>query len=139
MFVPPTNCPSCKTLLILSKTKTDLICPNLECPEQIIQRLSYFCGRNIANITGLSSEKLRILTTKFDISNIADLYDLNYVLINNLDNFGKTSTINLQNSIENSRQIKIEKFLAGLGIDGIGIENAKLICQLVLENINLEN
>ena len=135
MFIAPTHCPSCNTLLILSKTKTDLICPNLDCPEQILKRLSYFCGRNIANIMGLSGEKLRILTTKFTVSNVADLYDLDYNLITSFDNFGKLSVSNLQNSIEKSRQISVEKFLAGLGIDGIGVENAKLICQIIMENI----
>ena len=135
MFIPPTHCPSCKTLLVLSKTKTDLICPNFECREQILKRLSYFCARNIANINGLSIEKLRLLSIKFGIFSIADLYNLDYDLVSNLDNFGKISTANLQISIEKSRQIKAEKFLAGLGIDGIGVENAKLICQLILKNI----
>jgi DNA ligase (NAD+) len=49
--------------------------------------------------------------------------------IQELEGFGQKSVENLSQSIENSRTIQDFKFLAGLGIDGVGVEVAKLICQ----------
>lgn len=128
----PTTCPSCQTPLKLTETGIDLFCPNTEnCPAQILGRLTYFCQRNVANITGLSEKNLEKFIKLFKIREIPDLYHLPYSEILTLEGFGEKSVQNLQTSIENSRQIENYKFLAGLGIDGIGQEVAKLICTVL--------
>ena len=130
MLQVPTHCPSCQTKLILTPTGIDLVCPySAECPAQIINKLSYYCGRNLGNITGLSQKILTKLTENFGVRDIADLYDLPYSEIIGLENFGKLSVENMINSIEKSREILDWKFLAGLGIETIGPEVAKLICE----------
>jgi DNA ligase (NAD+) len=128
----PTNCPSCNTNLQLTETGIDLFCPNFEsCPEQVVGRLSYFCGRNLGNITGLSTKQIQKFVELYNVKDICDLYNLPWVEIESLEGFGTKSVENLQQSIENSRDIKDYKFLAGLGIEGIGPEISKLICGIV--------
>ncbi len=142
MFQVPIFCPSCETKLILTATEIDLICPNSQsCPAQILGKLSYFCSRNIANITGLSQKILVKLIKNFQVQNLADLYDLPFEKIKALEGFGELSATNLTKSIEKSRTISDYKFLAGLGIESIGPENAKLICELIFSEIeqNPEN
>ena len=52
---------------------------------------------------------------------------MDYDKIINLDGWGKLSVSNLQKSIENSRNVSLQRFIFSLGIRHIGIENAKLI------------
>ena len=131
-FAIPTICPECNTKLKLTETGIDLFCPNSDhCPAQVIGRMSYYCQRNLANIIGMSHKTILRLNKEFNISDIADLYDLPYDQIATLEGFGQKSADNLKESVSKSREIKDYKFLAGLGIDGIGLEIAKLICELI--------
>jgi DNA ligase (NAD+) len=131
-FIIPTHCPQCQTKLQLTATGIDLFCPNVEfCPAQVVGRLSYFCSRNIANMTGMSDKTIEKLNFEFGVCDIADLYNLPLQQISELEGFGSKSITNIAESIEKAKEIKDYKFLAGLGIDGIGPEIAKLICELV--------
>ncbi len=133
-FIAPKVCPSCGTQLMVSDTEVDLFCPNQNnCPAQIIGRLSYFCQRQIANIIGLSEKTLEKFVTKLAITDIPDLYQLPYDEILTIPGFGRKLIDNLEESINQSRNLADYKFLAGLGIDGIGLEMAKLICGLLTE------
>jgi DNA ligase (NAD+) len=131
-FSIPIHCPQCKAELQLTSTGIDLFCPNVDhCPAQVTGRMSYFCQRNLGNITGMSDKTIERLIKEFNISDIADLYDLPFDKISKLEGFGPKSSQNIQKSTEKAREIKDYKFLAGLGIDGIGPEIAKLICDLI--------
>jgi DNA ligase (NAD+) len=135
-FQAPNNCPCCNIQLILSDTGVDLICPNYDgCEDQIVYRISYYCQRQLANITGLSEKTVRKLVQEGDVKNIADLYSLDYQKISNWEGFGQKSMDNLKKSINKSLENLIDyKFLAGLGIDGIGPEVAKLILKQIYVN-----
>jgi DNA ligase (NAD+) len=127
-LTPPTLCPSCESKLDFTSTGIDLICRNTtNCKTQIVKRMAYFCQRNLGNITGLSEKQIEKFVTEFGISDVADLYDLPWNKIEVLEGFGEKSVQNLKDSIEKSKNIVDYKFLAGLGIDGIGVEVAKLV------------
>lgn len=128
----PMNCPECGSALHLSSTKTDLVCRNTRyCKAQILGRLSYFCGRNLANITGLSEKTLAKFVEKYEAIDVCDLYNLPFDKISEEEGFGSKSANKLQIAIQKSQEIAINKFLAGLGIDGVGPEVAKLICEIL--------
>jgi DNA ligase (NAD+) len=132
MFEPPINCPKCQSKLEFSSTGIDLVCANsYNCPAQILGRLSYFCQRNIGNIAGLSEKTIEVLIDKFGVHDIYDLYNLPFDKIIELENFGAKSVQNMEESIDKSRDITDFKFLAGIGIDGVGVEVARLICEEV--------
>jgi DNA ligase (NAD+) len=134
MFPIPTNCPECDTELKISNTVIDLYCPNSDgCSAQILGRLSYFCQRNIANIAGLSEKTIAKFIQDYNLHDIPDLYTLPWSQIVLQDGFGAKSVQNLQESIESSKKIADYKFLAGLGIEGVGPEVAKLICEHLSE------
>ena len=134
-IIPPTNCPSCNSKLGFSDTGIDLICTNsLNCKTQIVKRMAYFCQRNLGNISGLSEKQIEKFVDEFGIHDIADLYDLPWDKIKEMEGFGEKSVQNLKESIDKSRAIADFKFLAGLGIDGIGPEVAKLVCEKLGES-----
>jgi DNA ligase (NAD+) len=133
----PRNCTSCHSTLIVSDTGVDLFCPNIQnCPDQILLRLSYFCKRNIANITGLSEKTLKKIIQKFEIKDIYDIYKIDLQKISEMEGFGKKSIENLEKSIENSKILKDYKFLTGLSLEGIGLEVAKLICEKLQQKLD---
>ena len=58
-----------------------------------------------------------------------DVYNLKYQMISMLDGWGAQSVSNLKHSVENSKEVNLEKFIFSLGIRHIGIENAKIIAE----------
>jgi DNA ligase (NAD+) len=134
-FRGPSYCPACQTKLILSETGVDLICPNDEhCPAQVLGRLTYFTQRSVANITGLSDKILERFVKEYTISDIPDLYDLPFEKIHKLEGFGDKSAENIQRAVEKARYLDAPRFLAGLAIEGVGLEVAKLICEALVDS-----
>ena len=64
-----------------------------------------------------------------------DVFKLDYKKIEKLDGWGKQSVANLRYSIEEKKNISLEKFIFSLGIRHIGLENAKIISKN-LKSIN---
>ena len=65
-----------------------------------------------------------------------DIFKLNYSKIKNLEGWGNQSVANLKYSIENSKNISLDRFIYSLGIRHIGLENAKLISRHIKEPEN---
>jgi DNA ligase (NAD+) len=81
------------------------------------------------NIDGLSEKTLETLISHGFLRNFNDIYHLSnhrQQLIQ-LDGFGQKSIENLLKSIEDSRNVKLENFIAALGIPNIGLSAAKTI------------
>ena len=68
-----------------------------------------------------------------------DIFLLNYNKIEALEGWGKQSVNNLKNSIENSKNVSLQRFIYSLGIRHIGIENAKLISENIKNTTNFIN
>ena len=133
----PENCPSCTLELQKSKTDVDLYCSNVyNCPDQVVARLSYFCQRNMGNIVGLSEKNILKFMQEFNIKDVPDLYKLPWDKIQNMEGYGLKSVENLQKSVENSKTIADYKFLAGLGLEGVGVEVSKLIVEQIYDQQN---
>lgn len=132
----PDFCPSCHTKLVLSSTKVDLVCPNaIYCPAQVLGRLSYFTSRGNANIEGLSEKTLGKFVENQGIHDVADIFDLDFELAREWEGFGQKSIDNLEKSIAKTKTGIIDyKFLAGLGIEGIGPEVARLIVSRISQD-----
>jgi DNA ligase (NAD+) len=82
------------------------------------------------------------------ISYPQDIFNLNYDKIENLEGWGKLSVTNLKFSINEKKQISLDRFIYSLGIRHIGQENAKLIARhlrtivnfsKLADNKNIEN
>lgn len=125
------TCPSCGKKLIIKNTGTAnvLYCPNENCPERKLARFEHFVSKKAMDIHGLSSATLETLISHGFIHNYKDIYHLSShrsELIR-LDGYGAKSIDNLLESIEKSRNVKLENFITALSIPHIGISAAKAI------------
>ncbi len=134
-FIFPDKCPSCnsKTIKEFNKVtkKFDAVrrCSSegYFCDKISIEKLKHFVSKEAFNIDGLGKKiveefwKLKII--KFP----QDIFKIDYKKIEKLEGWGKLSVENLKYSINQKKNIPLEKFIFALGIRHIGLENAKLL------------
>ena len=127
----PTTCPCCgkPTEVKYTDNSKVLVCTNPDCAAKKLARFTHFVSRKCMNIDGLSERTLEALISNNLIKNFRDIYHLNEHLdkLYTIDGMGKKSVENLLNSIEKSRDVKLENFIAALGIPNIGLSAAKAI------------
>ena len=127
----PTVCPCCghPTEVKYTDNSKVLMCTNPDCPAKKLARFTHFVSRKCMNIDGLSERTLELLISNNLIKNFRDIYHLKEHVgkLCTLDGMGKKSVENLLNSIEKSRDVKLENFIAALGIPNIGLSAAKAI------------
>ena len=134
-FIFPLKCPSCgsKTEKEYNKItkKFDAVrrCTNegFACEKIAIEKIKHFISKDAINIDGLGK---KVVEKFWDLNLIKfpqDIFNLNYQKISSLDGWGLQSVSNLKFSIENSKEVMLDKFIFSLGIRHIGMENAKII------------
>ena len=134
-FIFPSICPSCGSKVVkdynTTTKKIDAVtrCPdiNFDCKEILKEKLKHFVSKDAFNIEGLGK---KVIQNFWDIKMIkfpADIFSINFAKIKNLDGWGKLSASNLENAINKSKNIPLDKFIYSIGIRHIGQENAKLI------------
>lgn len=128
----PTVCPCCGDKLehrVSDSGAETLWCVNPNCPEKMLSRFVQFVSKPAMNIDGLSEATLKRFIDAGYITRFADIYHLfNFKReIVKMDGFGAKSYEKLINSIEKSRNVKLENYLVALSIPNIGKSAAKII------------
>ena len=127
----PKKCPCCGSETVVKDTDNSqvLMCPNPECSAKKIAKFAHFVSRKCMNIEGLSEKTLETLISHNFINKFIDIFRLSehYNELVCLDGFGKKSIDKLLKSIEDSKNVKLENFIAALGIPNIGLSAAKTI------------
>ena len=129
----PAHCPVCagETRIQMIKDAKALYCTNPNCEAKRVKAFVHFVGRDAMNIQGFSEASIeKFIDNKF-IHDFADLYhlDQHQEAIKALGGFGQKSYDRIIKSIEATRKIGLANFIYALGIEQIGINNAKLICR----------
>lgn len=129
----PTECPVChgKTeIRQVSDTKA-LYCTNDDCGAKHLKSFALFVSRDALNVEGLSEATLEKFIAKGYIGCYSDIFHLDRFAdaIKEMEGFGEKSYVNLQKSIDKARTTTLPKLIYGLGIAGIGLANAKVICK----------
>ncbi len=129
----PKQCPVCggATRLEINQDVSVLYCTNPDCSMKHIKAFSLFVSRNAMNIEGLSDMTLEKLLEQGIIRRLPDLFDLEQHReeIEALEGFGKKSCDKLIDNMNAARHTTCTRFLYGLGIAGIGLANAKVLCR----------
>ena len=68
-----------------------------------------------------------------------DIFNLDYKKIEKLEGWGTLSVENLKYSINQKKNISLERFIFALGIRHIGLENAKLLSKHFISFLNFQN
>ena len=129
----PNTCPACggETKLIKDSMAWTLNCTNPACPAKQIKSFALFTSRDAMNMEGISENTLEKLLATGILSDFTDLYKLSdhKDVIVALEGFGEKSYEKMIDSIEASRNTTLPRVLYALGIPGIGVANAKVICR----------
>ena len=134
------NCLECKTKLIRLDGEAHHYCPNeQDCPPQVKGKIEHFISKKALDIDGLGSETIDLLYTKNLVKNPADLYDLTFEQLINLDRMAEKSAKNLILGIENSKKSTFERILFGLGIRFVGETVAKKLAKQFISIDNLQH
>jgi DNA ligase (NAD+) len=120
------HCPECSSELIRRDGEAQHYCPNDQvCPPQVKGRIEHFISRKAMNIDGPGSETVSALYEKGLLRTVADLYDLTFDQVVNLDRMADKSANNLLIGIKESKKIPFERVLFALGIRFVGETVAK--------------
>lgn len=127
----PTSCPVCGGATTVQKENASevLVCTNPNCSGKLLGKLNHFVSRKCMNIDGLSEATLEKFIALGYINDFKSIYRLSrhYDQLVELEGFGVKSIQNLLQAIEESRDVKLENFIAALGIPNIGTSAAKTI------------
>ena len=134
-FIFPKRCPSCgsKTIKEFNNTtkKEDAVrrCSSegYECEKIAIEKLKHFVSKEAFNIEGFGKKIVENFWNLNLIKFPQDIFNLDFKKIENLEGWGKQSIENLKYSINQRRNISLERLIYSLGIRHIGLENAKIL------------
>ena len=128
----PAECPVCggKTRIKRENDTEVLLCLNPDCAAKKIKSFSLFVSRSAMNIDGLSEMTLEKLIAAGLIHEYADIYHLgeHRDVIEEMEGMGRRSCDKLLEAVERSRDTTLPRVLGAVGIPGIGVSNARILC-----------
>lgn len=129
----PGECPVCggETQIKQINDVKSLYCINPDCQAKKIKSFTLFVSRDALNIDGLSEATLEKFIGAGFIHEYADIFHLDQYrdTIVEMDGFGQKSYDNLMASIQTASNTTLPRLVYGLGIAGIGLANAKMLCR----------
>ncbi len=123
----PDTCPECLSTLIRENDAAATRCINNSCPAILRGVIRHWVSKGAMNIDGLGNKLIEQLVKQNLVQSIANLYELDEVLLASLERMGSKSAKNLITAISASKNKSWSKQLYGLGIHQIGEANAKAL------------
>ena len=141
--IPPEICPSCAGPVYKEPDEVGYYCVNPSCPAQLRARLLHFASRGAMDIEGLGDVVMDQLLENRYITDFADIYNLTFLHLLNLENFKDKKAQNLLDAIEASKQKPLSRLLFALGIAFVGAKTAEILADRfrtldALKNASLE-
>ncbi len=141
--IPPETCPSCAGPVYKEPDEVGYYCVNPSCPAQLRARLLHFASRGAMDIEGLGDVVMDQLLENRYITDFADIYNLTFLHLLNLENFKDKKAQNLLDAIEASKQKPLSRLLFALGIAFVGAKTAEILADRfrtldALKNASLE-
>ena len=138
-LVIPDKCPVCghEARIRQENDVETLYCMNPDCVAKKIKSFSLFTSRDAMNIDGLSEATLEKFIAMGFIHNFGDIFEIGKYKeqIVEMEGFGQKSFDNLMASLERAKETTLAKVIYSLGITGIGLANAKVICKYFDDDI----
>ena len=129
----PEVCPVCggQTEVRQINDVKSLYCTNPDCQAKKIKSFTLFTSRDALNIAGLSEATLEKFIGVGMIHEYADIFhlDRHQEEIVEMDGFGQKSYDNLIAAAGKASHTTLPRMVYGLGVAGIGLANAKMICR----------
>jgi DNA ligase (NAD+) len=134
-FIMPKQCPVCGSDVF--KEGAYYFCSAaLSCEAQLIGRILHYASRNAMNIDGLGEKIIKKLVDRDMVKDIADLYHLSVEDLKKLEGLAQKSAENLYASIQEEKEVRLDRFLYAIGIRHVGQHIAMVLAR---EYYSLEN
>jgi len=124
-FKMPDKCPSCGTKLVKSEGEVVLRCPNPSCFDRRKRSFHHFISKGAFDIVGLGPKNINRLIEEGIISSPVVIFKIKKEDILSLERFGEKSVDNLINSVQEKKEINLDRFIYSLGIRNVGEETAR--------------
>ena len=128
-FEMPKVCPVCGAEAVREEGEAAVRCTGIECPAKLFRNLVHFVSREAMNIDGLGESIIKQLLDKNLISNMADIYTLQFEEIASLKKNGQKFASNLVNSINASKQNDLSRLITAFGIRHVGTKASKILAK----------
>ncbi len=129
----PEICPVCGQPARIRQVNDvqSLYCNNPSCDAKKVKAFTLFVSRDALNVDGLSESTLEKFLAKGFLHEFADIFHLEQYEqeITQMEGFGEKSYGNLIESTERARNTTLPRVIYGLGIENVGVANAKLLCR----------
>ncbi|WP_121744229.1 NAD-dependent DNA ligase LigA [Natronorubrum halophilum] len=120
----PANCPVCGSPV--ERDGPIAFCTGgLACDAQLRRSIEYYAGDGGLDLEGLGEKSVRQLVDAGLLESVADLYELEFEELTDLEGWGETSAENLLSELEASREPPLDDFLSALGIPHVGPTTAR--------------
>ena len=146
-FIFPDKCPSCGSKTIKEYNsitkKNDAVrrCSSegYFCEKISVEKLKHFVSKDAFNIDGFGKKIVESFWKLKLVQFPQDIFKLDYNKIEKLEGWGKLSVENLKYSINEKKNIPLERLIYALGIRHIGLENAKLLSKYFISFTKFKN
>lgn len=139
-FKIPDKCPICgqPTRIIKENDSEVLMCENPDCNGKLLGKLVHAASRNALDIENLSESTIEKFINLGWLNSIKDIYHLSdhENEMKALEGFGKKSVEKLLNSIEESRNTNLQRFLYSLSIPLLGKSASQDIANTCNQSLN---
>jgi len=139
----PTTCPinEHEEPVLLEKVEAEAAwrCPNCVCGAQSLQKIIFHVSKVAMDIDGFGKSYVEKFYEKGWLRDVADVYNLPYEQIAELEGFGQRSVEKLNINIDKARENPISKLLHSLSIHHLGKKASKLIAQEIGHVMELKN
>ena len=126
-YIIPAICPSCETVCDKKEDEAVLRCLNQNCQAKLEGKIKHFVSKNCMDIDGLGEKIVQLLIQNKLVTNISDIFELSNVQISALDRMGDKSASNIIDSINESKNTTMARFIHGLGIRNVGNHLSKIL------------
>lgn len=124
----PAKCPVCGSKVVRIDAEAVSRCTGgLFCEAQRSEALKHFVSRRALDIEGLGSKLIEQLVALGRIKTPADIFSLDRDGLVEMERMGEKSADNLLESIENSKDTTLSRFLYGLGVREVGEATASAL------------
>jgi DNA ligase (NAD+) len=124
----PAECPCpIRSHLVRPEGEAEHRCIHPECPFQRQGAIEHFASRGALDIDALGAKRIAQLVDAGMVHSVADLYELDWDRVEQLERMGELSASNLRAAIEASRSRPLERLLVGLNIRHLGPAGAEAL------------
>ncbi len=128
-WLMPDHCPICESLVYRKEGEVAVRCKNSSCQAQNLRKLIFFVSKDAMNIDSLGDKVVAKLVEEGLVGRFSDIYKLSPNDIKELEGFQEKSISNLMESIKQSKNVTLDRFIFALGIPFVGIQTAELLAE----------